>query len=104
MIIIGLLSSLFTLACILLILIIMVQKGKGSMGLGSMGGGSQMLFGGGGGQDLFQKITWILGTVILVGSLGLSFLKVQQQHSSHYLHNYQAPFQPKAPVQPAQQK
>lgn len=45
------------------------------MGLGSMGGGNQMLFGSSGGQDVFQKITWILCALLLVGSLGLSVLK-----------------------------
>ena len=45
------------------------------MGLGSMGGGNQMLFGSSGGQDIFQKTTWILCALLLVGSLGLSVLK-----------------------------
>jgi len=40
-----------------------MQKGKGGMGLGSMGGGAQMLFGGSGGQDIFQKTTWVLGII-----------------------------------------
>lgn len=70
-----LLTSLFVLMCPLLILIILVQKGKSSMGLGGMGGGSQMLFGGSGGQDLFQKITWTLGALFMGGSLLLAILK-----------------------------
>lgn len=98
--IIGLLSTLFTLSCILLILLVLIQKGKGSMGLGSMGGGSQMLFGGSGGQDLFQKMTWILGAIIIAGSLGLSWLKMQQQQNSPYLNHYKAPIQQNFPVEP----
>ena len=48
------------------------------MGLGNMGGGAQMLFGGSGGQDLFQKITWILGTIFMAGSLILALMKSHQ--------------------------
>jgi len=76
----------FILMCFLLIFIIFLQKGKGSMGLGSMGGGTQMLFGGSGGQDLFQKATWVMVGLFLFGSLGLSIYKTktikQGQHIS----------------------
>lgn len=74
----GLLSVLFTFSSILLILLVLVQKGKSSLGLGSFGGGSQMLFGGSGGQDVFQKITWVLGAILMLGSLGLAILKSRQ--------------------------
>lgn len=71
----GLLIGLFSILCILLILIILVQKGKSSMGLGSLGGGTQLLFGGSGGQDLFQKTTWVMAALFMGGSLGLAMLK-----------------------------
>ena len=71
----GLLVALFVFISFLLGLIILVQPGKGAMGLGSLGGGTQMLFGGSGGQDLFQKITWILGAIFMAGSLVLSLMR-----------------------------
>lgn len=71
----GFLITLFTFVCFLLVLIILVQQGKGSMGLGSLGGGTQMLFGGSGGQDIFQKITWVLGAIFMIGSLVLAIMK-----------------------------
>lgn len=71
----GFLVSLFVFNCLLLILLILIQQGKGNMGLGNMGGGAQMLFGGSGGQDLFQKITWVLGTLFMLGSLTLALMK-----------------------------
>lgn len=71
----GLLSFIFVLSSIFLIFIILVQKGKSSLGIGTLGGGSQMLFGSSGGQDLFQKITWVLGVILIGGSLGLAILK-----------------------------
>lgn len=74
----GLLSVLFTFSSLLLILLVLVQKGKSSLGLGSFGGGTQTLFGGSGGQDVFQKITWVLGAILMLGSLGLAILKSRE--------------------------
>ncbi len=71
----GILATVFVILSFMLILLIMLQKGKGSLGLGTMGGGNQMLFGGSGGQDFFQKATWVLLTFIMAGSLGLSLMK-----------------------------
>jgi preprotein translocase subunit SecG len=70
-----LLLTIFAMLCIILVLLILIQKGKSSMGLGSLGGGSQLLFGGSGGQDLFQKTTWALGTIFMVASLVLAMVK-----------------------------
>ena len=85
----GLLASLFVFGSVLIILLVLLQKGKGSMGLGAMGGGQQQLFGGSGGQDIFQKATWILGASIMIGSFGLALYR------SHYAPSnfaaYQAP-------------
>ena len=62
---------------------ILLQQGKGDMGLGSMGGGSQMLFGGSGGQEFFERATWILGSLFILGSLGLAILKSKESRSTH---------------------
>jgi preprotein translocase subunit SecG len=75
MIIFSLLTGLYGLMCCLIVLLVLIQKGKGNMGLGSMGGGNQMLFGSSGGQDIFQTVTWVLCGLLLVGSLSLSVLK-----------------------------
>ena len=71
----GLLVSLFIVICFFLLLIILIQQGKGNMGLGSLGGATQMIFGGSGGADIFQKITWILGVLFMAGSLVLALMK-----------------------------
>jgi preprotein translocase subunit SecG len=75
----GLLVTLFVTVCFMLMLIILVQKGKGSMGLGALGGGTQLLFGGSGGQELFQKITWFFCALFLAGSLALAIMKTSQR-------------------------
>lgn len=73
----GLLLTLYTINCVLLVLIILIQQTKGGMGLGAIGGGTQMLFGGSGGQDLFQKITWTMGAIFMVGGLALSIWRTK---------------------------
>ncbi|MDP3889168.1 MAG: preprotein translocase subunit SecG [bacterium] len=80
----GFFVTLYVIVCILLVFFILIQKGKGGAGLGAIGGGSQMLFGGSGGQDIFQKITWILGAIFIVGSLILSLMKSTQSQSFSY--------------------
>ncbi|MFH1461507.1 MAG: preprotein translocase subunit SecG [bacterium] len=75
---VTLLTILFVILCIFLVIIILIQQGKGDMGLGGLGGGGQMLFGGSGGQDFFEKVTWIMGAIFIIGSLGLTILKTKE--------------------------
>lgn len=81
----GFLLTLYIINCLFLILIVLMQKGKSGMGLGSMGGGAQMIFGGGGGQDIFQKITWFLGIIFMVGALFLSLMKSSENKRFSYI-------------------
>jgi preprotein translocase subunit SecG len=81
----GLLLTFFIALCFFLILMVLIQKGKGSIGIGNLGGGTQMLFGGSGGQDLFQKITWVCGALFMASSLFLALMKVSSSNVSRYL-------------------
>ncbi len=81
----GLLVTLFVIVCFLLILRVLIQKGKGGTGLGALGGGTQILFGGSGGQDLFQKITWVLAAIFMGGSLILALMKSSERFNGRYL-------------------
>ena len=83
------------------------------MGLGSMGGGSQMLFGGSSGQDFLQKATWILGASFLILSIGTALLRTNLEQTSRYVTGTSLPAAPqqapanlpsdKQPGAPAQQ-
>ena len=85
----GFLLTLYIINCLLLILVVLMQKGKGGMGLGSMGGGAQMIFGGSGGQDIFQKTTWVLGIIFMTGALMLSLMKsAETKQFKHVATNY----------------
>ena len=75
MFLLSLLTSLYGFLCVLIIITVLYQRGKGNMGLGNTGGTNQALFGSSGGQDIFQKATWIFCTLLLAGSLVLSIVK-----------------------------
>jgi preprotein translocase subunit SecG len=100
-----LLLTLYIMVCVLLILLVLVQKGKSSMGIGNLGGGVQMLFGGSGGQDIFQKVTWGLGVAFMAGSLFLSLLKTTTYQQSRYIQGSRPsltmPQEPQKPQAPA---
>lgn len=103
----GFLLTLFIITSVLLVMIILIQQSKSSMGLGNLGGGAQMLFGGSGGQDMFQKTTWVLGALFIFGSLGLSLLKTHYGRDLGYKTEQAAPMagieteqEPIAPVEP----
>lgn len=95
----SLLVSIFVVICILLVLLILIQQAKGSMGLGAIGGSSQMLFGGSGGQDILQKTTWVLATLFVGMSLTLSLMRSTAHTSGRYINV--RPTQQSAPAQPA---
>ncbi len=100
----GLLAFFFTLSAIAIILLVLIQKGKGGIGLGNLGGGNQMLFGGSGGQDLFQKATWALGAILIVGSLVLAIWKAKQVGiSTKYLQQQNVPAEQLPAPQPAEE-
>lgn len=77
MFIVSLLTFLYGFVCVLTVILVLIQRSKGSMGLGNMGGGNQALFGSSGGQDIFQKITWTCLVILLAGSMLLSVAKVK---------------------------
>lgn len=73
--------TLFIILCIFLAIFVLIQQGKGDLGLGSMGG-NQMLFGGSGGQNFFERATWIMGGLFIMGALGLTVLRSKEERSS----------------------
>ncbi len=77
MILFTIFSTLFFFLSFFIVLLVIIQRGKGNMGLGNVGGNNQMLFGSSGGQDIFQKITWIFLALFLGGSLILSIVRAR---------------------------
>ncbi|MCP4719933.1 MAG: preprotein translocase subunit SecG [Desulfobacteraceae bacterium] len=69
--------------CILLILIVLLQGGKGAeMGASIGGGGSQTFFGAAGPANILTKITTGVAIIFMVTSLTLAYLSGHQSESS----------------------
>lgn len=105
---VGFLYTLFVLLCFFIIFIVLLQRSKGSLGLG--GGNTQALFGGSGGQDFFQRTTWFCIGSFMIGSLVLAILKNRAVNQSRFIETIGVAYtqQPvvsdlPAPKQPEQQ-
>ncbi len=69
--------------CILLILIVLLQSGKGAeMGISMGGGAGQTLFGAGGPASILTKITTAVAILFMVTSLTLAYMSGHQSDSS----------------------
>lgn len=79
----GLLLTIFVMLGFFLIIFVLVQQSKSSLGLGSMGQ-TQMLFGGSGGQNFFQKVTWGMGALFMLLSFVLSIMNSSKMQL-HYI-------------------
>jgi len=72
-----------TIVCIALILIILLQTGKGAdMGAAFGGGSSQTLFGSTGSSTFLGKLTTVAAVVFMLTSLGLAYLSGHRTTSS----------------------
>jgi len=91
MILFTIFSTLFFFLSFFIVLLVIIQRGKGNMGLGNVGGNNQMLFGSSGGQDVFQKITWIFLALFLGGSLILSITRARATVGARSSVSYQMP-------------
>ncbi len=71
----GLLLTIFVIISILLIIIVLIQRGKGSdVGAAFGGGMGQSIFGAGGVDTIFTKITYWLGAIFLGLAILLTLL------------------------------
>ena len=78
-----LLISLHVTFCILLIVIVLLQSGKGAaMGVSLGGGAGQTLFGAGGPATILTKITTGVAILFMVTSLTLAYMSGQQSDTS----------------------
>ncbi len=79
----NLLVGLHVSVCILLILIVLLQSGKGAeMGVSLGGGASQTLFGAGGPATILTKITTAVAIIFMATSLVLAYTSGHQSDTS----------------------
>jgi len=70
-----LVSTLYVLACFMLLLVVLLQQGKGGdMASAFGGGGSQTAFGARAGATVLTKATAILGVLFMLGAIGLGVM------------------------------
>jgi len=79
----NLVVGLHVTVCILLILIVLLQSGKGAeMGVSLGGGAGQTLFGAAGPATILTKITTAVAIVFMVTSLTLAYMSGHQSETS----------------------
>ena len=101
--------ALHIVACLALILIVLLQTGRGAEMGAAFGGASQTLFGGGGSSTFFGKLTTAAAIVFMCTCLALTYLstgpKTRSIMQNLPAQQSQGPVLPKAqPVVPAQSK
>ena len=73
------LVALHVIACLVLILVVLLQRGKGSdMGAALGGGGSNTVFGSRGAGNFLTKMTSACAVIFMVTSLSLAYLGSQE--------------------------
>ncbi len=85
--------------CIALIMIVLLQTGKGAdMGAAFGGGSSQTLFGSGGASTFLSKLTTAAAVIFMITSLGLAYISSHRPEGS-IMSTEKAPVEEKAPAQ-----
>jgi preprotein translocase subunit SecG len=70
-----LVATLYVLTCLVLMLVVLIQQGKGGDIAAAFGGGSsQAAFGARAGATLLTKVTWVCAGLFVVGALALSVI------------------------------
>ena len=67
--------------CVLLVLVVLIQSGKGAEISSSFGGSSQTIFGSSGGANFFTRLTSSLAVIFMVTSVVLTLLGGQSRRS-----------------------
>ncbi len=67
------LKVIHVIVCVFLVLVVLLQPGKGGIGAG-FGGGSQQIFGGRGAGNLLTKATGVSATIFILTSVSLAYI------------------------------
>jgi preprotein translocase subunit SecG len=89
--------------CVLLVLVILLQSGKGAEISASFSGSSQTVFGSSGGANFFTRFTQVAAAIFFATSLGLTVI-ANRAHKSRFDSGVipaAAPAAQTAPVDPA---
>ena len=93
----ALITAVHILVCIALILIVLLQAGKGAEMGAAFGGASQTIFGSSGAMGFLTKLTTIAAVVFMITSLLLAFASTRR--ASSLMRERPAQTAPEAPQQ-----
>ncbi len=79
---IVLVNLIHVIVAVFLILVVLLQTGKGAEMGSSFGGSSQTLFGGGGPASFMAKLTTVAAVAFMVTSLSLAYLSMRGAHTA----------------------
>lgn len=72
-IIVTIISVFYVLVCLFMVLVILLQAGRGGMGTALGGGASQSVFGGGGSSDVLAKVTQFCAASFMIFAMFLAY-------------------------------
>ena len=87
--------------CVALILIVLLQRGKGSDMGAAFGGSSQAIFGSRGATTFLHKITAAIAIIFMLTSLLLAYLSTQRTGGDSIMNKAAAPVEQPAPAAPS---
>ncbi|MBF0224855.1 MAG: preprotein translocase subunit SecG [Desulfobacterales bacterium] len=88
----GLIIALHVIGCLFLIIVVLLQSGKGSdMGAAFGGGSNQTLFGSSGGGTFLGKLTTIVAALFMLTSIGLTYLNSGKKGTSSIIEKVDIP-------------
>src|SRR4051812_3780203 len=90
------LSTFYVLTCLILLMVILLQQGKGDMAAAFGGGSSQSAFGARAGATVLSKATAILSVLFMLGAMALSIMG--RGGSGSVVSGTAAPPVPRAPI------
>jgi preprotein translocase subunit SecG len=93
------LKAIHILTCVFLVLVVLLQAGKGAEISASFGGSSQTVFGSAGGANFFTRLTSAFAAIFMITSLALTVLSNQKKSVFDSMNPVTAPAAP-APSQP----
>jgi len=102
----AIITIIHILVCFALIIIVLLQAGKGAEMGAAFGGASQTIFGSSGAMGFLSKLTTVVAVVFMITSLALAFSSTKRSSSvmrerptqSVPTEPSQVPVQPQAPI------
>lgn len=67
--------------CFLIVVVVLMQSGKGADISATLGGSSNTVFGSSGGANFFTKTTFVLAAIFMCTSLGLTIMGGREKRS-----------------------